>query len=172
MQNVSKFSVWPPPCRFRPKNRVPWYPQGLKKRRTRRLGFRKVSILPYFVTFWPFLTLLTFWSYFVFFILSLFSFSHFLHFVTFWVLWFLIISHFLTFLLIITLRPYYVGGGSFLHIGGSMIYVWWFSPLFVLPVLTGGRRNYVWWFSPLNLLLGFCLFYCWFRMSGRFTGRC
>ena len=40
--------------RFRPKNRVPWYPLELKKCRTRRLGKHKLSILAIYLTFWPF----------------------------------------------------------------------------------------------------------------------
>jgi len=41
------------PC-FRPKNRVPWYPLELKKCRTRRLGFHKVSKSAIYLTFWGF----------------------------------------------------------------------------------------------------------------------
>jgi len=95
---------------FRPKNRVPWYPLELKKCRTRRLGFHKLSLLPIYLTFWPFsgggrfltLFLLIFHDlHFVTFLtFSLFCFCQFWCFlilsifITFWVLSFLIIFMF------------------------------------------------------------------------------
>jgi len=129
----SKFSVWPPPCHFRPKNRVPWYPQGLKKRRTRRLGFRKVSILAYLVTFWGFWGGVIFWHFFchdlwfsVFTLLSLFHFLTFLHFHDF------DDFHFFMILPLLLLRPYYgVETPFFVLQGGVWYYVWWFSPTFL-----------------------------------------
>ena len=101
--------------RFRPKNRVPWYPLELKKCRTRRLGKHKLSILAIYLTFWPFSGGVDFWHFFhhilwfyifsilmifCFCVLSLFLifwFSCFCHFFT-----FLIFDHFLSFFLLCT----------------------------------------------------------------------
>jgi len=64
-----------------------------EKRRTRRLGNHKVSILPIYLSFWPFLTvfenvtfftfLLLIFHFFDFFTFCIFCFCHFLHFIDF-----------------------------------------------------------------------------------------
>jgi len=153
-KSVSKFSVWPPPCRFRPKNRVPWYPQGLKKCRTRRLGFRKVSILAIYLTFWPFWGGVIFWHFFdhifTFLILSLFVFLHFDHFLYFCIFMILSLFHFC---LILCVRPYC---NVIRHIFRFI----------------GENENYVWWLSPHFLCFRFIVFYevfC-FRCRGDYTG--
>ena len=81
--------------RFRPKNRVPWYPLELKKCRTRRLGFHKVSLLPIYLTFWGFwggsifdtffdqffmISILSLFDFFTFLILLIFEFFDFVDF--------------------------------------------------------------------------------------------
>jgi len=71
-QNVKKvkmkkrFTIKNHNTRFRPKNRVPWYPLELKNARTRRLGKRKVSKSAIYLTFWGF------WGFVIF---SLFTFA-------------------------------------------------------------------------------------------------
>jgi len=75
--------------RFRPKNRVPWYPLELKNARTRRLGKHKLSKSAIYLTFWPFWGFVTF---------SLFDFA-FLTFSLFWLFWFLHFVDFDTFLI-------------------------------------------------------------------------
>jgi len=74
--------------RFRPKNRVPWYPLELKKCRTRRLGFHKVSKSAIYLTFWGFLGFVTFSLFLMF---CIFCFCHF------WWFWFCWFCHFLCF---------------------------------------------------------------------------
>ena len=75
-------------CHFRPKNRVPWYPLELKKCRTRRLGFHKVSKSAIYLTFWPFSGFWHFWCFFTFLVFD---------FVTFWWFQFCAFCHFLCF---------------------------------------------------------------------------
>jgi len=80
-----RFAIKNPTSRFRPKNRVPWYPLELKNARTRRLGKRKVSKSAIYLTFWPFWG---FWLFslftFVFLCFCVFSLFLLLHFVTFY----------------------------------------------------------------------------------------
>jgi len=91
-QKMSLFYIKKQGGRFRPKNRVPWYPLELKKRRTRRLGFHKVSILPIYLTFWGFWGTPPFFTIFV-------TFSDF-HFYTFVDFWFYEFVTFFTFLIL------------------------------------------------------------------------